>query len=61
MLQFNCSFQGKSCETPEHPATFIIITTHQNVENVKQMRDIFTVTELSKYLTRYAHFYQQHS
>ena len=35
--------------------------THQNVENLKRMQDLFTVTELCKYLTRYAHLNPQHS
>ena len=38
---------------------FIIMTTHQNVENLKQMRDILMVTKFRKYLTRYAHLEQQ--
>ena len=50
----------KSCDIPELSAMFIIITTRQNVGNLKQMRDIFTVTELCKYLTRYAHLNQLH-
>ena len=33
----------------------------QNVGNLKWMWDIFTVTELRKYLTRYVHLNQQHS
>ena len=28
----------------------IIMTMHQNVGNLKQIRDLFTVTELRKYL-----------
>ena len=38
---------------------FIIMTTHQNVENLKQMRDILMVTKFRKYLRRYAHLEQQ--
>ena len=37
------------------------MATHQNVRNLKQMRDIFVVTKLPKYLTRYAHLNQYHS
>ena len=54
------SFQGKSCDIPELSAMFIIITTRHNFGNLKQMRDIFTVTKLCKYLTRYAHLNQLH-
>ena len=55
------SCQGKSCEIPQLSAMFVIQTTHQIVASLKQMRDIFMVTELCKYLTRYAHLSQQHS
>ena len=54
------SFQGKSCEISELFAMSIIMMMHQNVRNLKQMQDIVTVTELCKYLTRYAHLNQQH-
>ena len=54
------SFQEKSCDIPELSAMFIIITTRHNFGNLKQMRDIFTVTKLCKYLTRYAHLNQLH-
>ena len=54
------SFQEKSCDIPELSAMFIIITTRHNFGNLKQMRDIFTVTKLCKYLTRYAHLKQLH-
>ena len=50
----------KSCDIPELSAMFIIITTRHNFGNLKQMRDIFTVTKLCKYLTRYAHLNQLH-
>ena len=54
------SFQEKSCDITELSAMFIIITTRHNFGNLKQMRDIFTVTKLCKYLTRYAHLNQLH-
>ena len=43
-----------------HLEMFIIMTTHQNVGSLKQRWDIFTVTELHKYLARYARLNQQH-
>ena len=50
----------KSCDIPELSAMSIIMASHQNVGNLKWMWDIFTVTELCKYLTRYAHLNQLH-
>ena len=34
--------------------------THQNVGNLKEMQDIYTVTELHKYLERYDYLNQQY-
>ena len=44
----------------ELSAMFITMTTYRNVGNLKQMWDIFTATELPRYLARYARFNQQH-
>ena len=44
------SLSGKSCEIPELSAISIVMTTHQNSANLKQMPDIFMVTELRKKL-----------
>ena len=38
----------------------MIMRTHQNVGNLKEMQDIYTVTELHKYLERYDYLNQQY-